>query len=457
LTYRLSIGNTTPRLLPVDYGAWAIGAFRPLQSTGGMQMRELETGYRFRPPKPSRFWQWVLGPLRRHVVRDMYGVTDIELRGTKHVEAVRADGNGVMVTVNHPAHGDPFMIFEAMHRLRLSCCYLAAWQVFWGFWGLKGWAFQRLGAFSIDREGTDLRAFRTAVDILAEGTHSLVIFPEGDVYHLNDRVTPLREGAAMIAISAARKRKRGAGPPLRVLPCGLKYFHLEDPTPMLESVMGQLEQRIYWRLRADDALPDRIYRYAEAVLTLKELEYLGAAGRGRLPERISVLAEHVLSEVEQRRLGTVSDGTIPLRVKQIREAVMSDMPGFGPGEAEGDDGKEPPLPDSVPPAVLSAARRDLEDLHLVTQLFSYPGDYVARKPSVERIAETLQKFEEDALGVKDATAKTARRAVVTFGPPIDVDAVMAEAKGPARKAASELTARIEERIQEQLNTVSPDG
>ena len=100
-----------------------------------------------------------------------------------------------MFAVNHPAHGDPFVVFEAMARLRAPCCYLAAWHVFTGWMGLKGFAFQRLGAFSIDREGTDLRAFRTAADVLAQGDRSLVIFPEGDVYHLNDRITPLREGA----------------------------------------------------------------------------------------------------------------------------------------------------------------------------------------------------------------------------------------------------------------------
>ena len=103
--------------------------------------------------------------------------------------------------------------------------------------------------------------------------------------------------------------------------------------------------------------------------------------------------------------------------------------------------------------MLAQAQRDLEDLHLVTQLFSYPGDYVARKPSVERIAETLAKFEEDALGVAEARAKTDRRAVVSFGPPLDVSAFMAEASGPARDRAGALTALIEQRIQEQLDAI----
>ena len=42
-------------------------------------------------------------------------------------------------------------------------------------------------------------------------------------------------------------------------------------------------------------------------------------------------------------------------------------------------------------------RADLEDLFLVVQLYSYPGDYVAEKPSIERMAETLDKLEEDVL------------------------------------------------------------
>ena len=42
----------------------------------------------------------------------------------------------------------------------------------------------------------------------------------------------------------------------------------------------------------------------------------------------------------------------------------------------------------------------MEDLFFVIQLYSYPGDYVAEKPSIERIAETLDKFEEDVLRVR---------------------------------------------------------
>jgi hypothetical protein len=172
-----------------------------------------------------------------------------------------------------------------------------------------------------------------------------------------------------------------------------------------------------------------------------------------MPQRVAALSEHILGELEKRRMGAVAGDTIPVRVKQLRQRVMQELPGLGPGgdEDAADDG---PSPAGAPtPAALAQAQRDLEDLHLVTQLFSYPGDYVAQEPSIERIAETLAKFEEDALGIEDSTAKTDRRVVVSFGPPVDVSAFVAEASGPARGTASALTALIEQRMQNQLDAI----
>ena len=53
---------------------------------------------------------------------------------------------------------------------------MAAYQI---FTGMARWVLPRVGVFSIDREGADLSAFKAAVNLLAEGKHPLVIFPEG--------------------------------------------------------------------------------------------------------------------------------------------------------------------------------------------------------------------------------------------------------------------------------------
>ena len=52
-------------------------------------------------------------------------------------------------------------------------------------------------------------AFRQAVEILQSRPNPLVIFPEGEVYHLNQRITPFREGPAAMAL---RWRALRSGP-----------------------------------------------------------------------------------------------------------------------------------------------------------------------------------------------------------------------------------------------------
>src|SRR5581483_1909434 len=118
------------------------------------------------------------------------------------------------------------------------------------------------------------------------------------------------------------------------------------------------------------------------------------------------------------------DESIPLRVKTLRHSLLEKMC----DENLADDDRR-------------AARDALDDLHLVLQLYSYPGDYVSTKPSIERMAETVEKFEEDLIGV--AAPKGKRRATVKFGEPLDVKR---HTTARARKAAEELTARLEESI-----------
>ena len=65
-------------------------------------------------------------------------------------------------------------------------------------------------------------------------------------------------------------------------------------------------------------------------------------------------------------------------------------------------------------------KNDLDDLYIVTQLFSYPGNYVASKPTIERIAETFDKFEEDILKEPTAGIRGRRKATVLFGESIVV-------------------------------------
>jgi hypothetical protein len=253
-----------------------------------------------------------------------------------------------------------------------------------------------------------------------------VVFPEGEVYHCNERVTPFREGPAAIAVMATRKAERD----VVIVPCGLRYYYVEDPLPELLKLMDDVEAALFWRPTRERPFAERLYRVADGMLGLKELEFLGAARQGPVPERIGFLADGVLKRVEAK-YGILSEGkTIPERIKLGRQRAISAISDADEQSAE-----------------YRACADDLDDCYLCAQLFSYPGDYVAERPSIDRLAETLDKFEEDILERPTATVRARRRAVVVFGEPIVVP------KEKKRDMASELTRTIEHRVQSLLDSV----
>ncbi len=376
-------------------------------------------------PKLSPFFIRCWKPLRRRKQFREQQLMDVEVRNLDHLQTATEAGQGVLIAPNHSGHADAYIMYEAADQLGAPFYFMTAWQVFQQVNAFGKLMLQHHGCFSIDREGTDLKAFRQAVDVLQEGQYPLVIFPEGEVYHTNDRITPFREGAAAAAISGARKSKQ----PVLCVPCGIKYQYLNDPTENLLQLMGKLEREIFWRPRTELPLPERIYRFAEGAMALKEVEYLGRTSSGPLSERTTALADHILLGLEQRYECSADEKTIPERVKDLRRHAvvqLSELP-------EGD-------------AARQSFENDLDDLFLVVQLFSYPGDYVEENPTVERMAETLDKFEEDVLGSYSATIRGPRKAVVSFGEPIEV--------APERKSKSaipDLTQTLEQAVQSELD------
>ena len=378
-------------------------------------------------PKLSPFWIGMWRPWRRRKQLGEQQLMEIEVRNIDRLQAAVATGQGVLITPNHSGHADAFIMYDVADKLGAAFYFMTAWQVFHQVGPIGKLIMQHHGCFSIDREGTDLKAFRQAVDVLQEGKFPLVIFPEGEVYHTNERITPFREGAGAAAISASRKTKQ----PVHCVPCGIKYQYLSDPTDNMLLLMDKLEQEILWRPRPELPLHERIYRFAEGAMALKEVEHLGRTSAGPLSERTKALACHILDTMETRYELAADGKTIPERVKQLRRHVLEQLHELPHGR-----------PERTP------FEHDLEDIFLVVQLFSYPGDYVSEKPSVERMAETLDKFEEDVLGVFTASIRGERKAIVSFGEPIVVE--------PGKKTKTmipDLTRSLENGVQEQLDGI----
>jgi len=331
----------------------------------------------------------------------------------------------LLITPNHPTHADPYVLLEASERIGMPFYYMTAWQVFATTHWLGRRVLRRHGCFSINREGHDLRAFRQAVHIL-QGNRPLVVFPEGEVFHLNDRVTPFRRGAATAALRAARTGNR----PVACVPCGIKFEYVDSPLPQLLDVVGRLEQRLGLTPRGQMPLARRIRRLADGALCIKEIEYFGRNSAGPAHDRSTNLMLALLARLEDRYRVVAPAGTVPERVKELRRR------GIARCESAAD------------PCERRQAQSDLADLFFVMQLYSYPADYLAGKPSLERLAETVDKLEEDILHVGTAGLRGTRRAILSFGEP-----VLAEPGATAGSAAT-ITRLLEGRVQNLLDAVN---
>jgi 1-acyl-sn-glycerol-3-phosphate acyltransferase len=378
----------------------------------------------FWPPKPSAFWNFLLRPCRWYYLRKMYQIADVQITGREHVDAV-ADEDGLLIAPNHSHDSDPHVMMHVSRMLGKQFYFMAAWQVFLGHKGIDGFVMQRFGAFSVDREGCDRRAMREAMGLLSRGK-TLVVFPEGEIYHTAERLTPLREGVAFMAITAQRDLSKENSPrKIRVIPTAIHYTYVDDITSALEASITRMERNIAIKSKSGTPLHERIIRFGEALLTLKEREKLGTVQSGDLPARLTSFIEQLLAQLETRHFEKTSNGdSVPLRVKTLRHSLLETM-----------------CDEKADESARRIAHDDLDDLHLVLQLYSYPGDYLSTQPSVERMAETIEKFEEDLQGV--ASPKGKRIATVKFSEAIDVKPF---AQGRARTAAGELTSQLEQRI-----------
>lgn len=382
-------------------------------------------------PKLTYWWYYAARPWRRRAVKQQRFV-EIHIDGLESLAGAIDRGFGVMLTPNHSFHWDSYCLLEASDQLATPFYIMTAWQVFATSSWFEKESMQRCGCFSVDREGSDMQAMKTAVDILQRRREPLVIFPEGDVYHTNDRLTPLREGAAAMALMAARKSER----PIVVIPTAIKRWYLDDPTPSMLSTLDQLERRLFWRPQTDRAIVDRIHKVADGILSLKELERFSVPQSGTLPVRIERLSDAIIDAMEIKHGIPPGNGILPERVKEVRRRIIQQR---SEGAASANNAQS------------RSWEQDMQDMFLVTQLYSYPGDYLSENPTLERQAETLDKLEEDVLGATYPSPRGRMSIRIGFDQPIELPL------GKERKLTStELTQAMQSRIQALLDRMNQE-
>jgi 1-acyl-sn-glycerol-3-phosphate acyltransferase len=390
----------------------------------------------FWPPRTGRFWRAVLDPWRRLFLRRYFGVVEARAEGNALVGRSFAPGDGVLIAPNHSHDSDPLVMMEVGRQHGFQPYFMAAWQLFRPHWGLDGFFLQRMGVFSVDREGSDRRAVGQATELLTTGRH-LVVFPEGEVYRLNDQLMPLLDGVAFMALNGQRElSKSRPGRRVWLVPAAIRYRYVDAMVPRLEAAMSRLERKLRLKSPLGAPLAERVLRFGEIVLRQKEQECLGSGYEplGDLSARIDRLATALVERHELTYLGlNRAADSVPLRAKALRRRLLRL---WTDPSADG--------------ATRRQARAALDDVHLAMQVYSYPGNYISEKPTVERIAETIEKLEEDLHG--QSRPKGRRSARVLFGEPIDVSQV--DRSRRPRLVAAELTGRLATAIQHLMRAAA---
>lgn len=397
-----------------------------------MNLFKPQKPYRFYPPKYRAYLAPLLGALSRHMMmRRQFNVRRVQVDGLDAVARLAADGQSLLLAPNHADHADPHVLLYAGRQRNMAFHFMAAREGFEKS-RLAAFTLQRMGAFSVDREGADIAAIKTAMQIVEQGVHPLVIFPEGEIYHHHERLDDLNEGVATILLRASAKVPEGRR--CYVVPTAIRYAYDARVPETFSERLDRLESRIGWKPRPELDTVERIYRLGRGLLALKEEEFLGGAHTGELVQRITTLQSELVAMIEAQHEIDPGTGTIPARIRKLRGHIRKQLAETG---------------DTVAPKRERELYDHLDTAFVAAQLYSYPGRYLREQPTPNRIAETLLKLEEDVLG--EGSYPVPQDAALRFGEPIDVATFLAERDLTIKTAVRPVTEHLSNRIQSMLD------
>lgn len=344
-----------------------------------MQNIVIEKPYKFRPPHRGNWWPSLIQAFELYwpYLRRSEGVVSCEIRNEDRLAASLKAGHGIMLTPNHSRNADPIIIGQLARKVNTHVFAMASWHLFNQDW-FTSYAIHKMGAFSVNREGVDRQAINTAIEILETGERPLVVFPEGAVSRTNDHLHAMLDGVAFIARTAAKRRKKhGDAGKVVIHPVAIKYLFQGDLKSAVDDVLSDIEHRLSWQPQSDASLLGRITKVGRALLCLKELEYFGREQAGAFVDRLVGLTDRLLGPLEEEWFGEQQTGPVIPRVKNLRMKILPEM-----------------VQGTIDEPERQRRWNQLAAIYLAQQVSCYPPDYLAR-PTVDRLLETIERFEED--------------------------------------------------------------
>ena len=368
-----------------------------------MQYIFVEKPYRFVKPLMSNWLAKLMnmGLIHAPMLRSE-SIVSIESRGVELLQNSIRDNHAIMMIPNHPRTSDPVVMFDLMRRVNTPLFSMASWHLF-NQSRLVSAILWLYGAYSVNREGLDKSSINFTISALQKNIRPVLMFPEGATSRTNDALMPYLDGATFMARTAARRRKKDGQKKTVIHPIAIRYLFVGDAEEELDGLMQAIKARLKFDLDPKLDAPARVMLALEKLVELKEKEFeIQGDTNSSTWQRCQHLANTAMEQAEVRCFGKPSPQNISNRIRDIRAHVFPQL-----------------LNDSGLTEEEKKIRwRDLERSYLAWQMASYPKDYLAGSPSVDRVLEIAAKILEDLIDERRKCGK--QKVIIEVCEPIEV-------------------------------------
>lgn len=166
-----------------------------------------------------------------------------------------------IICPNHCSEFDADVLFALSRAAGEAFYYLTAHEIFHAHhnWNMR--PLQLLGCYPITRGMLDTDAYKTTQSLIIAGDRKLVVFPEGEISHQNNKVEALQHGTARMSFSALDKlTAMGSGETIYLIPLALKYVYKKDIRKRLKFALSRLETAMELTVLNELAINERIIR-----------------------------------------------------------------------------------------------------------------------------------------------------------------------------------------------------
>ena len=389
--------------------------------------------YEFIPPHTGNLWPTLIQRLRLYDLHLRFGegIVDHSIAGLDNFADPLRSGDGVLLAPNHCRYADPLVLGWPARELGTHLHALASWHLF-NKSRFDQFAIRRMGAFSLNREQVDRTGLDYAINVLADATRPLIIFPEGATYRTNDYLKPLADGITFIARAAARRAAK-KDRKVQMIPVAMKYTCVDPPDDWVDAQLRALETRFGWRRGYDGGtFIQRLHRVHDAYLGTIEARFGVATGP---TDDVHARREHLIDQLLHRSESffetprdDVDDPAV--RARAIRTEVASDYFARDRRHTE------------------TELRHHSAAADVVLDLAAHPPHYLDPDQITDtRLVETIQRMQESMDGKSNNDVKL--KVHIEFHEPIEVP----PEKAPRRQTDPLLT-QLDETLRRRLADLS---